>query len=188
MAETVARRALATLHAPFAIAGRGLFVGASIGIAHGTDSDELLRDADMALYASKGAGKSDFRFFDPSFHAAAVDRLELTGDLQRPGSSSSWLSTTSPYDLATGRIEGIEALLRWQHPTRGLVAAARVRRAGRVDGGDHRDRPLGAPAGLRRGGAPRLARAGWSGAVRVRQRLAAELRVGLRRGRRGGAP
>ena len=122
-AEVVARRVIATLHAPFVVGGRELFVGASIGVARGRDPVELLRDADIALYTAKGAGKGQHRFFEPSMHASVVDRLELTGELQRPELFDQLVLHYQPaFDLTTGAIESVEALLRWQHPSRGLVA------------------------------------------------------------------
>jgi EAL domain-containing protein (putative c-di-GMP-specific phosphodiesterase class I) len=87
------------------------------------DPAELLRAADLALYTAKGAGKGHYRFFDPSMHSAALDRLELIGELQRSELFDQLVVHYQPsYDLGSGLVEGLEALLRWHHPGRGLVA------------------------------------------------------------------
>jgi diguanylate cyclase (GGDEF)-like protein/PAS domain S-box-containing protein len=123
VAEAVARRLVRTFDEPFTVGGRELFVGASIGIAKGRDPEVLLRDADIALYTAKAAGKGHYRFFESSMRSAALDRLELTGELQRPELLDELVVHYQPmFDLESGNVEGIEALLRWQHPTRGLVA------------------------------------------------------------------
>ena len=126
LATGVADRVLQVLAEPLAVAGRQLFVNASIGITlggEGRDADVLLRDADVAMYAAKAHGKGRFEVFEPHMHANAVQRQELLGDLQHALDLNQFRLEYQPvFDLETGQMEGWEALLRWDHPTRGLVA------------------------------------------------------------------
>jgi diguanylate cyclase (GGDEF)-like protein/PAS domain S-box-containing protein len=110
------------LRSPFHVDGREVFVAASIGIAFGHDTDELLRCADVAMYRAKGAGKSRHMFYDPSMDAAAHTRLELTADMRRAALRGEFLLEYQPtVELTTGRPTGFEALIRWRHPQRGIV-------------------------------------------------------------------
>jgi EAL domain-containing protein (putative c-di-GMP-specific phosphodiesterase class I) len=87
--------------------------------------DELLRNADVAMYAAKGASRGGYAFFDPSMHAALVDRVSLESDLRDAlDDGSFWLAYQPIIALESHEVLGIEALLRWNHPTRGNLAPA----------------------------------------------------------------
>jgi diguanylate cyclase (GGDEF)-like protein len=128
-AVTVAERIDAALLAPFELQGKEVSIGSSIGIAlstpgRGTASD-LLRNADVAMYAAKNRGKNRYEIFQPSMHVAAFERLELKEDLQRAVERRELVLHYQPIvRLDTGRITGLEALVRWNHPRRGLVTPA----------------------------------------------------------------
>jgi len=122
----IARRLLAILEPPFDRGGKELFVRASVGVAvasaSGHSSDDLLRNADIAMYTAKTNGKNRIEVFTPSMHEAAVARLGLKGDLVRALERHEFALAYQPIaDLATGHIVGVEALIRWNHPQRGLV-------------------------------------------------------------------
>jgi diguanylate cyclase (GGDEF)-like protein len=121
--EQVAIRILAALEPPFEVLGREVFVGASVGIAAGLDEpEELLRSADLAMYSAK-RGPASFKCFQPAMRAAAVARLELEADLRRALDRGELLLHYQPVvELEGGRLEGVEALVRWRHPTRGMIA------------------------------------------------------------------
>jgi EAL domain-containing protein (putative c-di-GMP-specific phosphodiesterase class I) len=115
----------AALAAPLAVEGRAVRVGASVGIAvagGGETPDELLRNADLALYRVKARGKGGHELFVHAMHAAAVERLELEGDLRAAIAAGALVLHYQPIvDLATGAVRGAEALARWPHPARGFV-------------------------------------------------------------------
>ena len=122
----VAERILAELATPFNIGGRDVFVRASIGVAtcvaDGTNMDELIRNADTAMYAAKTAGKGRYEVFQPSMHERALARFEVQGDLQRALDRGEFVVHFQPIvDFASDRVTGMEALVRWLHPTRGLL-------------------------------------------------------------------
>ena len=122
----VAERMEAELRVPFDLDGRDTFVGASMGIALGragsTEPGELLRDAEIALYRAKADVTTRHALFEPGMSAAVAERLDLENDLRRAVERDELRLHYQPLvDLATGRIVGLEALVRWQHPTRGLV-------------------------------------------------------------------
>ena len=125
-AEAVAERLRLALHQPFDVDGVILDVEASIGIVlspwHGTDSEELLRNADIAMYAAKEL-KGGAVVFQPEVHATTPIRLTVLGDLRRALDSTDelFLHYQPKITLDGERIEGLEALLRWQHPTQGLI-------------------------------------------------------------------
>jgi diguanylate cyclase (GGDEF)-like protein len=125
----VAQRVLDTLQAPFVLSGREVFVNASIGIAVGSvqqDANELLRDADAAMYVAKTNGKGRFETFAPAMHDAVMERLTLQVELQRAVEQQEFIIQYQPIvDLDSGRITGVEALVRWQHPVRGQMPPAR---------------------------------------------------------------
>jgi len=126
-AVDVASRVLAELHRPMAIQDRNLTVSASIGIVvppqgKATSAGELQRDADAAMYAAKRRGKSRWELYDPGMHANALQRLELTAELDRALTQDELRLVYQPVvDLDDGRVVGVEALVRWQHPQRGHV-------------------------------------------------------------------
>ena len=133
-ASAVAERVLAAMRAPFDLRGAEAVVGTSIGIAFGAPpdgrgaadgeslADALLRDADLAMYRAKAAGKGRYVFFDPSMHAEAVGRLEREADLRGALERGEFRLHYQPIvALADGGAVGVEALLRWEHPVRGLV-------------------------------------------------------------------
>ena len=126
--ESRARAAevLQSLRHPFVISGHEFFVSASIGIANGDpryeSPEELLREADAAMYGSKRAGRATFRVFDRSMHADALEQLALETDLRRGLERGEVYAEYQPIiSLADGAIAGVEALARWKHPTRGRV-------------------------------------------------------------------
>jgi diguanylate cyclase (GGDEF)-like protein len=123
-----AERVLEALQPPFTLAGTEVFVRASVGIAVGPSgqrsdqASELLRNADLAMYLAKSEKKGSYRFFAPGMHAGMLARLELKADLERALSQRDFTIHYQPIvSLVDGTIDGVEALLRWQHPTRGLV-------------------------------------------------------------------
>ncbi len=126
-AVEVAERILEDLRQPLMVAGKELAVRGSIGISifEGSSTagaDELIRDADAAMYISKRDGKSGYRLFEPEMHAGVLARLELRADLLRALESGQFELHYQPIvRLSDSRIAGMEALLRWQHPERGLV-------------------------------------------------------------------
>ena len=124
-ATEVADRVLGALQRPLTIAGREMFVSVSVGIAFdlpGTDSDQLLRNADLAMYTAKSRGKGRYEIFEPEMHATAVRRLEMEADLRRALDGGELVVYYQPIvALSTRRMSGVEALVRWQHPQRGLL-------------------------------------------------------------------
>jgi diguanylate cyclase (GGDEF)-like protein/PAS domain S-box-containing protein len=121
-AARAADRIAQALAAPFTVGDRELFVNASIGIAIGRDPVELLRAADVAMYRVKAGGKGHHAFYEPAMDDAVFSRLELVADLRRAELRNEFVLHYQPtVSLADRRIIGVEALLRWQHPTRGLV-------------------------------------------------------------------
>ena len=128
--EVVARRILDALDVPFPVDGRQVFTRASIGLAIAErtdrpDGDHLLADADAALYAAKAAGKATVRRFEGAMRVTAVERLELSKDLRGTLNEDQFLCHYQPIvDLVNGRIVALEALVRWNHPERGLLHPA----------------------------------------------------------------
>ncbi len=129
-AVRLAERLLEALEPPLLVDGKEVFPRASIGIAvasawdsrPGPDADALLRDADVAMYMAKSQGKGRYQVFEPSMHERVLDRLDLHASLQRALTNDELLLHYQPVvELATGRVQGVEALLRWRHPLRGLV-------------------------------------------------------------------
>jgi diguanylate cyclase (GGDEF)-like protein len=122
----IAQRILDVLLAPVLLGPREVFVSASIGIAlsSGTTAfDELLSQADTAMYAAKRNGKARYSVFEPTLHGDAVRRLELETDLRRAIEAGQFVLHYQPIvELAGAQPVGLEALIRWHHPTRGLVA------------------------------------------------------------------
>jgi diguanylate cyclase (GGDEF)-like protein/PAS domain S-box-containing protein len=125
-AEAMARRLLDALGQRFVIDGRELAVTASIGVALGEGSvpaDELLRNADIAMYAAKAAGKNAVHAFKQTMHKRAVERLELRNELGAAIEAGEFVLEYQPIvSLPTGAAVGVEALVRWEHPVRGRLA------------------------------------------------------------------
>jgi diguanylate cyclase (GGDEF)-like protein/PAS domain S-box-containing protein len=122
----VAERLLDTLQAPFQRGDRELFVHASVGVAvvsgRQTSGEELLRNADAAMYIAKSRGKNRIVEFEPGMHRAALARLALKVDLERALEREEFLLLYQPIvDLASGAAMGVEALVRWRNPMRRLV-------------------------------------------------------------------
>jgi len=122
-AVRVAERIIGELEAPIAVAGREVFVGASIGVATGAyGADDLLSHADVAMYRAKAQGKGRYAMFEAGMQAEVIDRLELEADLQRAIDRGELEVFYQPIiALGTGEMAGHEALVRWRHPTRGLM-------------------------------------------------------------------
>jgi diguanylate cyclase (GGDEF)-like protein/PAS domain S-box-containing protein len=125
-ATAAADRVLRELVAPFEVRGREVFVRASIGIAisGGAEAnlDDLIRNADTAMYAAKAAGKGRYEIFRPIMHTRALLQFEVQADLQHALDRGEFAVHYQPIvDIATGAATGMEALVRWQHPTRGLL-------------------------------------------------------------------
>jgi diguanylate cyclase (GGDEF)-like protein/PAS domain S-box-containing protein len=123
--EMIAERILDALALPFLIAGRELRVTASVGVAtwDGKASvEDLLRNADTAMYAAKADGKATIRKFEPTMHDRVLERLELTGELRTALESGQFELDYQPImELETGEVAGVEALVRWRHPDRAHV-------------------------------------------------------------------
>jgi diguanylate cyclase (GGDEF)-like protein/PAS domain S-box-containing protein len=125
-ARALADRALAAFAVPFEVRGREVFIRASIGIALSvpghSETDELIRNADTAMYAAKAAGKGRYEFFRPFMHTRALERFEVQADLERALARGEFVVHYQPIvDFETGEARGVEALVRWNHPTRGLL-------------------------------------------------------------------
>jgi diguanylate cyclase (GGDEF)-like protein/PAS domain S-box-containing protein len=125
-AKKAADRLMKELTSPFVLAGKEVFTSVSIGIALSSPSydepEEILRDADTAMYRAKSLGKARYEVFDSDMRASVIARLQLETDLRRGLEREEFQNYYQPIvSLASGEIVGFEALLRWQHPTRGLV-------------------------------------------------------------------
>ena len=125
-AIALAHRLLAAVCAPFQIEGHEIVIGTSIGIAlapiDGTTADELLKNADLALYRAKTDGRKDFRFFESEMDSELRLRRALEVDLRHAFARGEFELHYQPViDVVTGRADGAEALVRWQHPLRGLI-------------------------------------------------------------------
>lgn len=127
-ALVIARRILNAVSHPIELEGQEVTVSASIGVAHacpGDSAEMLLRNADLAMYRAKLAGRARSELFVPEMHAAVHERLALESDLRRALEADQFTLAYQPIiETTTGRIAGVEALLRWTHPTRGAVSPA----------------------------------------------------------------
>ncbi len=122
----IVQRILDAFAQPFQLAGIDVFVAASVGVAlapeDGEDAETLLRHADVAMYHAKEQGRNSFSLFSPAMNSAAVERLALEQDLRRAVQGSELVLHYQPIVEADGgRIVAAEALVRWQHPQRGLL-------------------------------------------------------------------
>ncbi|MBR8223382.1 EAL domain-containing protein [Burkholderia ambifaria] len=122
----VARKLLDEVGRAIDIGDRQIFVTPSIGISiypdDGTEAEDLILLADQAMYGAKSRGRNVFQFFESKMTSSAIEQLETLGELHRALEQNEFRLFYQPqYDLASGRIVGVEALLRWLHPSRGLV-------------------------------------------------------------------
>lgn len=122
----VAEQILASLVRPFVLEGREFFVTASVGIAlspqDGNELSQLMKNADTAMYHAKERGKNNFQFYQADMNASALERLELESDLRHALEQQEFMLYYQPQFSGDGkRLTGAEALLRWNHPRRGLV-------------------------------------------------------------------
>ena len=125
-AAVAAERLMDAITAEFVVQGHTLNVSCSVGISifpeHGTDADTLIKNADAAMYSAKDNGRNNFRFFTADMNAKVVERLTLESSLRLALDRKQLFLVYQPQmDIASGRITGLEALLRWQHPELGLV-------------------------------------------------------------------
>ncbi len=125
----IADRLLNVLEDPYCLAGHRVCCTASIGVVNSfrgyTTPDEVLRDADIAMYEAKSAGKGRYVLFDQAMHTYAEERLRIENDLRSAIASEELFLVYQPIvSLETGHIDGFEALVRWKHPERGLIMPA----------------------------------------------------------------
>lgn len=126
-ADSLARRVLAALSAPFQIDEHELFITASIGIAvapgDGQDADTLLKHAEMGMYQAKQRGRNTYAFFSREMNAQALERLTLENQLRRAVEREEFVLYFQPkVDVKSRRITSTEALVRWKHPEHGIVS------------------------------------------------------------------
>jgi diguanylate cyclase (GGDEF)-like protein len=125
-AAVAAARVVKSMTAGFAIQGHSLSVSCSVGISmfpeHGADGETLIKNADAAMYSAKDSGRNNFRFFTDDMNAQVVERLTLENSLRLALDKKELFLMYQPQiDITTGKVVGLEALLRWQHPELGLV-------------------------------------------------------------------
>ncbi|MCP5268182.1 MAG: EAL domain-containing protein [Zoogloeaceae bacterium] len=125
----VARKVMAALSEPFRLGGHQITVTPSIGISvspeDGDDLDSLLKHADLAMYDAKQQGRNNYQFFRREMNARSLEMLLMESDLRLALKKGEFVLHYQPQrDVTTGQIAGVEALLRWQHPERGLVSPA----------------------------------------------------------------
>jgi diguanylate cyclase (GGDEF)-like protein/PAS domain S-box-containing protein len=125
-ATRVAERVLGEFDQPFDLDGRQIYVSASIGIAvtssGSRQAEEILREADFAMHRAKASGKARYALFDAEMHARAMELLQIETELRRALERDEFRVHYQPIvELASGRITGFEALVRWDHPERGLL-------------------------------------------------------------------
>ncbi|MDB9529880.1 EAL domain-containing protein [Oscillatoria sp. CS-180] len=125
-ANRVAERIVEDLRAPLLIQGQEIFISASIGIvvdaANHNRAEDLIRNADIAMYRAKASGRDKYAVFDPQMHAQVLKRMQLENDLRKAVDHHEFALAYQPIvSLKSLRITGFEALIRWQHPTLGLV-------------------------------------------------------------------
>ena len=125
-ARLVAERAMECLERPFILDGQEVFTRCSIGIAFndaaGDRPGDVLRKADLAMYAAKGRGKDSYEVYNPSMNTRALRRMELENDLRRAVEREEFEVHYQPiFRVSTGEVAGVEALARWRHPERGWI-------------------------------------------------------------------
>jgi len=129
MLDQLSLAVISALSQPYSVEGASVVIGVSIGISRcpedGTTADALTRNADLALYAAKGAGRGVHRFYSPEMHADAQERRQLEEDLRNALTGNGLHLVYQPVvSAATERVTGYEALLRWTHPVRGPISPA----------------------------------------------------------------
>ena len=125
-AARVAGKLIAALAEPYTIEEHKLQLSASVGISiypdHGSEAGILLRNADVSMYSAKEAGRGQYRFYSEDLTARATSRLSLEHEFAAPSNVTRFVTVYQPQiELATERIIGVEALMRWRHPERGIV-------------------------------------------------------------------
>lgn len=125
-AALTAEKLLNVIASPFLLEDTEIILGISIGVAcfphHGKDTHTLMRNADAAMYVAKDVGRNGYQFYAPEMNMRALDRLTLESDLHRAVERDELFLMYQPQlTLSTGGVIGLEALIRWRHPTRGLV-------------------------------------------------------------------
>jgi predicted signal transduction protein with EAL and GGDEF domain len=125
-ATLLAQRVIQSVSEPYELEGRQVVIGTSVGIAigpaDGLTSDQLMRNADLALYRAKGDGRGTYRFFEPEMNAQMLQRRGMEYDLRRAlGAGQFELHYQPVVHLETDKISGFEALVRWQHPEKGTI-------------------------------------------------------------------
>jgi diguanylate cyclase (GGDEF)-like protein len=128
--ESLARTLIEQVSRPYTIEGHKVTIGASVGVVIGdpgrASADALVRNADLALYAAKAAGRGKHRFYEPSMHSEAAERQVLENDLRQAIERGElWVAYQPVVRTAGEEISGFEALVRWNHPTRGPVSPAK---------------------------------------------------------------
>ncbi len=128
-AAVVARKILDVLAAPFSLEGTEAFTSGSLGITvfptDAEDSENLLRHADTAMYRAKELGRNNYQFYTAAMNERALEKMQLEADLRRALANDEFVLHFQPKaSCVSGKVFGVEALLRWQHPTRGLVSPA----------------------------------------------------------------
>ena len=125
-AQAVASRLIQNLARPFSVEGRALHIEASIGISTGgpgKSADDLIREADVAMYLAKGQGKGRFVVFEAAMHASVIKRMGLRAELEEAIALKQFTMVYQPIvAMPEGTVADCEALVRWQHPSRGLLA------------------------------------------------------------------
>ena len=126
-ATLLAQRVIQSVSEPYEIEGRQVVIGTSVGIAigpaDGLTSDQLMRNADLALYRAKGDGRGTYRFFEPEMNALMQQRRGMEYDLRKALGAGEFVLHYQPVvHLESDKISGFEALVRWQHPQKGMIA------------------------------------------------------------------
>jgi predicted signal transduction protein with EAL and GGDEF domain len=129
-ATTLAQRVVTAIGEPYDIDGHLVVTGTSVGIAvapmDGTSADQLMKNADLALYRAKADGRATYRFFEPGMDAQVQERRELEHDLRKALAAGEFELYYQPIvDLASDKINAFEALIRWHHPEKGTVSPAK---------------------------------------------------------------
>jgi diguanylate cyclase (GGDEF)-like protein len=129
-AGAIAQQLITAMQAPIAVDETTLYITTSIGIsvypADGAEAGTLLRNADSAMYRAKKDGRNTYRFYSTDMTAAAMERIALDANMRRALERDEFVLHYQPqYELASNRLIGLEALIRWQHPEHGLVSPAR---------------------------------------------------------------